>query len=125
MARSEGIVGRWFRAFINLSAGPSCRAMYFVPVFVFWLWAVYATRRWKDWRTARYVTHLERRFWSPFRFFDNSQWPAEGLRLRRAYLRDMIVALFLFLATLSVVERIDRRSHATGRATEVDTNSVK
>jgi hypothetical protein len=98
--------------------------MYFIAVVVFGLWTVYATRQWKDWKTARYVTHPERRVWGPLRFFDDSEWTAEGLRLRRAYLRDIAIGLLLFFATLSVVWRVDHRSRPTTPAVGGDTNPL-
>jgi hypothetical protein len=98
--------------------------MYFIPVFIFGLWTIYATRRWKDWKTARHVTHPERRLWGPLRFFDDSEWTADGLRLRRAYLRDIVIGLLLFFATLLVVRPVDHRSRRTTPAAEVDTNST-
>jgi hypothetical protein len=63
--------------------------------------AVYGFVRFRGskFRSARYVTRPEAGWWSPWRFFDSTEWTQEGLLLRREILIWFAAVLVLVLAS--------------------------
>ena len=54
-------------------------------------------------RSATHVTRPKAWFWSPWRFFSDDEWTAEGLIYRRRFVGWCILSAGLFLALMSVL----------------------
>jgi hypothetical protein len=90
--------------------GVAQNILYYVPVAVFVGWGLYGVQKLPDWRDARYVTAPERKVWSLVRLLRNSEWTAEGLDLRRAYLKHLGIGMLLTLVTGMLVASLVART---------------
>ncbi len=77
--------------------------IYYAPVAIFMLWALYSSRKLPSWRDTRFVRHPERNLWTIARVLNKHEWTEDGLKLRGRYIRHIFAGLaFAGLAALIV-----------------------
>jgi len=67
--------------------------MYYIPVAVFMICALYGKYRLPNPQDARFLTHPDRGVWSVWRFMNRDEWTEQGLKLRSLMLIHWAVCL--------------------------------
>jgi len=70
--------------------------MRFVPLVLLGIATLYGLVRFRPskWHSPRYVSNPKDEWWSPWRFFDSSEWTTAGL----AYRREIVICFFVCCA---------------------------
>jgi hypothetical protein len=77
--------------------------VYYIPVIVFGLWALYGYLTLPSLRDPTIVRRPESQFWTPFRFLDDSEWTELGRAARWRHVRHWLVGLGLGITAHLVV----------------------